>query len=43
MPETASRAFELPQVPQSDCDQKNFPGENVGFDNLIISTAEGAP
>ena len=43
MPETASRSFELPQVPQSDCDQKNFPGENVGFDDFIIFTDDGAP
>ena len=46
MPETwpsASGSFELPHGPQSDCDQKNCPGENVGFDNFIISTDEGAP
>ena len=43
MPETASRSFELPQVPHSDCDQKTYPGENVGFVECSISTDEGAP
>jgi hypothetical protein len=43
MPETASRSFELPHGPLSDCDQKNFPGQNVGFNDFIISTDDGAP
>jgi hypothetical protein len=46
MPETrtsASRSFELPQGQQSDCDQKNLPGQNVGFDDFIIFTHDGAP